>query len=206
MKTYDEFMASCADNSALNDRQGADYLAFHAMRFFKTYEVVSRLLPANARILSVGAGSAYVEAVLADELRAKIYAVDFPEAIALNLKLYQRHDIEPLAGDLSLDTLELPIEPCDMVISAEIVEHIPAAPSEHFRKLAPFVKRGGNSGGHDAEPRIISAHAVALALAADHGPAREDFRTGKLRERRYSQARVHARGDHQCHGYPWPRT
>ena len=76
-----------------------------------------------------GAGSAYVETVLASDLQASVVAVDFPAEIELNRRHYDANHFVSVAADLSLDDLVLPIEPCDMVLSAEIVEHIPAAPS-----------------------------------------------------------------------------
>lgn len=143
MKKYADFLAECRQNVPLNDRQGESYLDYHAARLYRTYEVCFGLLPKGGRLLSVGAGSAYVEAVLASELKARVVAVDFPDAIELNRRLYDTHGFDSVAADLSLNDLKLPIEPCDVLLSAEIVEHIPDAPAQHFRKLVPYLKRDG---------------------------------------------------------------
>jgi 2-polyprenyl-3-methyl-5-hydroxy-6-metoxy-1,4-benzoquinol methylase len=143
-RSHEKFLARCRQSMLLNDRQGEDYLNYHAERFYCTYRLCWDLLPSGGRLLSVGAGSAYVEAVLASELQARVVAVDFPAAIELNRRQYDANNFISVAADLSLDDLELPIEPCDMVLSAEIVEHIPAAPSHHFRKLLPYLKPGGH--------------------------------------------------------------
>jgi 2-polyprenyl-3-methyl-5-hydroxy-6-metoxy-1,4-benzoquinol methylase len=141
---YAQFLAHCRQSVLQIDHQGEDYLNYHAARFYRTYQLCRGLLPSGGSLLSIGAGSAYVEAVLASELQARVVAVDFPGAIELNRRHYDANRFVSVAADLSLDDLELPIEPCDMVLSAEIVEHIPAPPSLHFRKLLPYLKPNGH--------------------------------------------------------------
>src|SRR3982751_562359 len=123
--TYPEFLARCRRSASLNDRQGEDFLTYHAVRLHCTYRLCCGLLQKGGSLLSVGTGSAYVEAVLASELQARVVAVDFPAAIELHRRLYDANNFISVATDLSLDDLQLPIEPCDMVLSTEIVEHIP---------------------------------------------------------------------------------
>jgi 2-polyprenyl-3-methyl-5-hydroxy-6-metoxy-1,4-benzoquinol methylase len=141
---YAQFLAHCRQSVLQIDHQGEDYLNYHAARFYRTYQLCRGLLPSGGSLLSIGAGSAYVEAVLSSELQARVVAVDFPGAIELNRRHYDANRFVSVAADLSLDDLELPIEPCDMVLSAEIVEHIPAPPSLHFRKLLPYLKPNGH--------------------------------------------------------------
>jgi SAM-dependent methyltransferase len=141
---YTEFLALSQRSALLNDRQGEEYLAYHAARFYCTYRLCCGLLQRGGSLLSVGTGSAYVEAVLTSELQARVVAVDFPAAIELHRRQYDANNFISVAADLSLDELELPIAQCDMVLSTEIVEHIPAAPSRHFRKLLPYLKPNGH--------------------------------------------------------------
>lgn len=120
------------------------YLSYHAERFYRTYEVCLGLLQSGGSLLSVGTGRAFVEAVLASERQVQVVAVDFPAGIELRRRHYDANHFVSLAADLSLDDLDLPIEPCDMVLSAEVVEHIPAPPSLHLRKLVRYLKSGGH--------------------------------------------------------------
>jgi SAM-dependent methyltransferase len=140
---YPEFLARCRQNALLNDRQGEEFLTYHAARFHCTYRLCCGLLQRGGSLLSVGTGSAYVEAVLASELQARVVAVDFPAAVELHRRLYGANNFTSVAADLSLDVLQLPIEPCDIVLSTEILEHIPEAPARHFRKLLPYLKPNG---------------------------------------------------------------
>ena len=140
---YPKFVARCRQSVKLNDRQGEEFLTYHTVRFHCTYRLCYGLLQRGGSLLSVGTGSAYVEAVLASELQARVIAVDFPAAIELHRRLYGVNNFTSVAVDLSLDELQLPIEPCDMVLSTEILEHIPEAPARHFRKLLPYLKPNG---------------------------------------------------------------
>jgi 2-polyprenyl-3-methyl-5-hydroxy-6-metoxy-1,4-benzoquinol methylase len=140
---YPKFVARCRQSVKLNDRQGEEFLTYHTVRFHCTYRLCYGLLQRGGSLLSVGTGSAYVEAVLASELQARVIAVDFPAAIELHRRLYGANNFTSVAVDLSLDELQLPIEPCDMVLSTEILEHIPEAPARHFRKLLPYLKPNG---------------------------------------------------------------
>jgi SAM-dependent methyltransferase len=141
--TYPEFVTRCRQSVLLNDRQGEEFLNYHTVRFHCTYRLCCGLLQRGESLLSVGSGSAYVEAVLASELQARVVAVDFPAAIELHRRLYGANNFTSVAVDLSVDELQLPIEPCDMVLSTEILEHIPEAPARHFRKLLPYLKPNG---------------------------------------------------------------
>jgi 2-polyprenyl-3-methyl-5-hydroxy-6-metoxy-1,4-benzoquinol methylase len=142
--SYPEFVARCRQRVKLNDRQGEEFLAYHTVRFYCTYGLCCDLLQRGGNLLSVGTGSAYVEAVLASELQARVVAVDFPAAIELHRRLYSANNFTSVAIDLSRDDLQLPIEPCDMVLSSEILEHIPEAPVRHFRKLLPYLRANGH--------------------------------------------------------------
>ncbi len=141
---YHKFLDCCRETVPLINHQGAEYLEYHAVRFHRTYEHCHNLLQTSGRLLSVGAGSAYVEALLQRELNARVYAVDFQSAIDLNRRHYDARHFVSLAADLSLESLSLHIDPCDLVLSAEIVEHIPEPPSVHFRKLVPYLKQHGH--------------------------------------------------------------
>lgn len=148
--SYKQFLSHCQlIMSELDHRSEADlqvsagYLSDHAWRFYRTYEVCVGLLPRRGRLLSVGPGRAFVEAVLVRELGAEVLAVDLPEAIELMRRFYDDNGFTSLGADLSRNELDLPFEDCDMVLSSEVIEHLPAPPSFHIQKLAKCLRPGG---------------------------------------------------------------
>src|SRR5215218_7805733 len=124
--TYTQFVSHCRSFMPLLGHQceadlnlSEEYLSDHAERFYRTYEVCLGLLPSGGSLLSVGVGRAFVEAVLASERQIRVSAVDFRDGIELRQSFYDANHFVSVAADLSLDDLDLPIEPCDMVLSAE---------------------------------------------------------------------------------------
>ena len=72
------------------------YLLEHINRLYDTFCICRSLLavsPTN-NILSIGAGSAFVEAQLNKLLNANITVIDFPETIKLNEIHYNKYKFE----------------------------------------------------------------------------------------------------------------
>jgi 2-polyprenyl-3-methyl-5-hydroxy-6-metoxy-1,4-benzoquinol methylase len=135
---HDRCVATCAHLG----HQGTSYLAYHDERLYATWRLCRRFLTGGRTLLSFGAGSAYVESALAAE-GTDVTVVDFPEAIRLNAAYYQAAGLNAVAADLS-DPAPLALGEFDVVLAAEIIEHVPAAPSELFRRWSNSMSPGGH--------------------------------------------------------------
>jgi hypothetical protein len=134
-------------------RQGGDYLEQHLVRFYDTYKFILKHYGAPRRLASFGAGSAYVEAVLARLHGVSVIVFDFPAALEHHTDLYDLLGFERVAVDLSDADVGPPVgEGVDLALFAEIIEHVPTPPSAqfaaNFRRLgapAPLVVTTPNS-------------------------------------------------------------
>jgi hypothetical protein len=135
-------------------RQGPRYLRSQLVRFYDTYRFILKHYGAPRRMASFGAGSAYVEAVLARVHGVKVVVFDFPDALEQHAALYDLLGFERFALDLSLEAVDTPLaaDHIDLALCAEIIEHVPAAPSrqfvDNFRRLGarlPLVVTTPNS-------------------------------------------------------------
>jgi hypothetical protein len=143
--TRREFREFCCSLALKAPRQGGHYLDFHFTRLWSTYQDTFRFLKPGDRFLSVGAGSAYVEAALVASMNVSGVVVDFPETIEECGRYYEACQLEAVAADLSsASALEMLESGFQFIFSCEIVEHIPAAPHRHFGLLAPLLERGGH--------------------------------------------------------------
>ncbi|WP_427912363.1 class I SAM-dependent methyltransferase [Ramlibacter sp. MMS24-I3-19] len=132
-----EFFEVCTTCVPQASRQGGDYLDEHRMRLWSTFKVCEELLQPGDSIISVGAGSAYVEHALHRAKKVQVTVVDFPEAIQAHAKEYARSEFRTVAADL---TRPLDIPPrFDLALSCEIIEHIPRDPQLHISLLAGFL-------------------------------------------------------------------
>ena len=122
--------------------QDRDYLAEHEQRFYATWRLCRRLVTPGRSLLSIGAGGAFVESALAAD-GAEVTVVDFPEAMALNAAYYEASGLKGVAADVSDPSALAQLGEFDVVLAAEIVEHVPVAPSELFRSWSACVRRGG---------------------------------------------------------------
>lgn len=122
-------------------RQGGEYLEKHLVRFYDTYRFILRHYGAPRRLASFGAGSAYVEAALARLHQAQVVVFDFPAAIAQHADLYELLGFECVAVDLSQTDVGPAVDGVDLALLAEIIEHVPTAPSVQF--AANFRRLGG---------------------------------------------------------------
>jgi len=136
------FLNRCADACGRLGHQNRAYLADHAERLYATWRLCRRLVPPGRSMLSIGAGSAFVENALAAD-GAEVTVVDFPEAIELNASHYRASGLSAVAGDASDPAALARLGEFDAVLAAEIVEHVPVAPSELFRGWSACVRGGG---------------------------------------------------------------
>ena len=141
---FNTFLKHALSDSELLNHQSTRYIRYHASRFHSTYEVCSSLLAAGDHLVSVGAGSAIVEKVLAKVNQIKITVVDFPDAISLNQDYYNHLGFDTIGQDLNTTEGNLPNEAFDALLSGEIIEHVPKAPYEQLKALSGAVKVNGH--------------------------------------------------------------
>lgn len=140
-----EFHRVARDVAAGAGRQGADYLREHSLRLWRTYALCARYLGPGARFASVGAGTGYVEAALVESLGAKGTVLDLPDVVAAEAARYAGLGLSSFGVDLSggESLAEVTGADFDLVLSAEIVEHLPVPASAHFGMLEPILRPGG---------------------------------------------------------------
>ena len=123
--------------------QGENYLRDHAVRFAATYEAMKPLLGADSVVLSLGAGSAYVEVMLREDTGCRVIVADLPECLEANREHYEANGFESVAVDLSTQSPDLPPNSVDLVLSGEFIEHLPEAPFRHFERFGASLKARG---------------------------------------------------------------
>lgn len=145
MTTFAEFYRDSQEIVAQQDRQGSYYFEPHTLRFFHTYQLCVELLKnTEKRVLSVGAGSAYVEFQLQRQMDASIAVVDFSRALTYHLELYLQHNFTVMSFDLA-DKWDYPgDDQFDLILCGEIVEHLPIPPVKHFQDLVRYLAPGGH--------------------------------------------------------------
>lgn len=141
--TFLEFYGHCLPLSAGRSRQAREYLDAHSTRFHQTYSSCARHLERGARVLSIGAGAAYVESVLAAKLRAEVTILDFPGMLAAQAERHAAAGFATIAANILEYEADAAAGGFDLILSSEVVEHVPEAPSRHFARFRPLLKPGG---------------------------------------------------------------
>lgn len=142
-RSFDAFLGTCEENLS---RQGhiEQYLYQQASRLYSTFQLASKYVSDGDRILSVGAGPAYVEVNLKQRFDLDVTVAEFPGGLEKNRDLYAYHDFDTIGCDLSdPDPFETE-ERYDLVLACEIVEHLPKPP----RRLIEFLGQHVASDGH----------------------------------------------------------
>jgi len=114
-----------------------EYLRSHLRRLYHTYvlasQVLSQLKTSPARVLSLGIGAGYVERLLAREFAVRVTGVDFfPSAIGI--LEYSSLGFEVVSHDLTKRPWPI-IGTYHLVLSCEVLEHLPIDAEEHFRDI-----------------------------------------------------------------------
>lgn len=123
-----------------DSQRGDAYLRQQLVRFYDTYRFILSRYGVPQRLASFGAGAAYVEAILAAFHGTQVLVFDFPAALELHRQTYDRFSFGCVAVDLTAPT-SAPPDPItvDLVLCAEIVEHLPVPPAaqfaENFKRL-----------------------------------------------------------------------
>ena len=140
--SFVQFKSLCLKEAETTPRHDHTYLAKCIGRFYETYRTCLRFLPDNAGVLSVGAGGAYVERILAIAHGARLTVVDFPRAIERLGEEYERLGFMTLGCDLAGEWGIENVDAFDLVLSCEVLEHLPISPYDHFRALRRYLKPG----------------------------------------------------------------
>jgi 2-polyprenyl-3-methyl-5-hydroxy-6-metoxy-1,4-benzoquinol methylase len=80
---------------------------------------------------------------LASQLKCSVTIFDFPGMLAAQESFYQSQGFRAVGGDIAQYQATADAEPFDLILSSEIVEHIPEAPSRHIGRFRPHLKAGG---------------------------------------------------------------
>jgi SAM-dependent methyltransferase len=144
--SVEQFRARCLADSRLAKHQNDLYLADHIDRFHETYRVCGELLSnsPSQRVLSAGAGNAYVETQLKNTLEATVSVIEFAETIEHNKEHYSSHGFKTYPADLATGMAPDIAEKFDLVLSCEVLEHLPLPPVDHIGVLAPLLAPGGH--------------------------------------------------------------
>lgn len=180
-------------------RHGEAYADASLPRLYETFGVCCRFATRGAKILSVGAGGAYVEKLLRSSYDAEVTVIEFPEAVEAHREDYARHGFQAVGRDLAGDwEFDVP-ERFDMVLSFEVLEHLPVSPHQHIQALSDKLKPGGASGADHAQSRPPHQY-PSLAVRAPH-PLRSatDVPAGQVLQRAHTPARIRGVGDCRCY-------
>lgn len=143
MLNFIQFM-EIAKNSPAELNRPKPYLQDHSIRFYETYKACDKLVNSDSKLLSIGAGRAFVEYVLADQKSLSVTVFDFEEAVERNLDQYEVFGFEKICGNFLTDTTRIDRAKYDLIIFCEILEHIPLSPTDQIKKLLSHLKPGGH--------------------------------------------------------------
>ena len=185
---FRQFAAECQADAEGSQRHGQLYLSVCIDRLYATFRLCAGYVPPGARVLSAGAGGAYVEKQLQRHCGAEVTVLDFPEAVAAHAGDYARHQFHAVGVDLATAwRLEGPPS-FDLALSLEVMEHLPVAPHDHVQALARYVRPGGHL--LVSTPNLARLSNVVRLLAGRR--ILEDARL-VFRPTAYAQEHVHRR-------------
>jgi 2-polyprenyl-3-methyl-5-hydroxy-6-metoxy-1,4-benzoquinol methylase len=140
---FNEFYRSCRLLYDSHSTHSDKYLNDHAARFYHTYMACERHLKPGARILSIGAGDAYIESILAKKLNVAVTIFEFPAMLDLQEAFYRGQGFAFTGVDIANYKAEDSAEKFDLILSSEVVEHNAEAPSCHIARFRAHLKKDG---------------------------------------------------------------
>ena len=141
--SYQAFVDRITSDTHYLQPETIDYIRTHSLRFYHTFVVCSRYLKAGDKVLSIGAGTGSIEKMLKEELGVELTVIDFPEAIDEWNPYFDHLGFIAVPADLSSDTLNLPKNYFNFLLSSEVIEHVPLSPYSQFRKFDENMAIGG---------------------------------------------------------------
>jgi 2-polyprenyl-3-methyl-5-hydroxy-6-metoxy-1,4-benzoquinol methylase len=140
---YSEFFAECKQLSMKIKSQDYDYLLDSNIRFYETYKIIASLINNGSKVLSIGAGCAYVEAIIAKEFNCKVTVTDFPETLELNRDYYNSLDFRSIGNDITNINIPVSNEIFDFVICLEVIEHLNVPFVKILERISPAISKKG---------------------------------------------------------------
>lgn len=148
--SFKEFKQKCINFSKMNSFHDINYVNSHIVRFYNTYKFIINEcgdISGRIKLLSIGAGGAFVEAFLQEYGEFDCTVLDFPEEININEDYYKKLGFKTISTDIAdvgiNREIDSQFETYDIIISLENIEHIPDAPSNYMRKFIPYLKNDG---------------------------------------------------------------
>lgn len=143
-RTFREFVAMERQVAEQKSYHDPSYFEAHSRRLYSTYVICADLLDTDSKkLVSFGAGSAYIEHALANWHQASVTIVDLPERVALLSHFYEQCGFDVIAADVTAEIKSVPGK-FDVALSSELIEHIPRPPVEHIKLLSSAVRSGGD--------------------------------------------------------------
>jgi 2-polyprenyl-3-methyl-5-hydroxy-6-metoxy-1,4-benzoquinol methylase len=140
--TFRQFV-SFVKNTPAEKNRPKPYFEKQKVRIYETYRALLTQLPPAASVLSIGAGRAHLECVLAKIHGYRVCVLDFEKRISDHMDQYRAHEIDSEAFnfmDMPPGHLRCSF---DCVIFCEIIEHIPLPPPTQIEKILSFMKPQG---------------------------------------------------------------
>jgi 2-polyprenyl-3-methyl-5-hydroxy-6-metoxy-1,4-benzoquinol methylase len=140
---FKEFRAWCVDEARTAHRHHSGYVEGCLNSIWERFRLCARRLPQGGKVLSLGAGGAYVERLLVLARQAVVTVADFAQAVEEHRPEYDRYGFQTVACDLSQSWQISADAAFDMALSFEIMEHLPIPPHKHLESMVRYLKPGG---------------------------------------------------------------
>jgi 2-polyprenyl-3-methyl-5-hydroxy-6-metoxy-1,4-benzoquinol methylase len=139
-----KFLGFCYGLSGKINYQKNAYLESQLDRLYQLYKICCQYLSPKNNILSIGAGSAYLESVLSLHHGIVVDVVDFPEMIEMNKVHYDHCGFKSISKNIiEVTEADIPHKHYDLILSSEVIEHLPESPSKHIDRFKEGLKAGG---------------------------------------------------------------
>jgi len=138
------FLNNCLQLYPSASFQNNTYVYNQIDRLYKIYSILFDRCTNKSEpsLLSLGAGSAFVEIMLKRSIQCRVTIIDHFEMLSHKRAVFSQWGIETICADLKG---ELPIkETCsfDFVLSCEVCEHLLLSPYKHISYVNPLCSKG----------------------------------------------------------------
>lgn len=161
--SYREFIDHCLENE--QEQQDRQYILGQSRRFYNSYDRLVDILAPGDTILSAGIGSGYLETAIARTVDVEILGADFEQSIRTNQAFLDDYGIRFIPTDLTDDDPFPDGTTADVVVSTEVIEHLPQPPQAHVRKLAGVLNPGGTL--YLTTPNAVKLRNISRMLLGD---------------------------------------
>lgn len=142
-KEFNTFHRNCMEIAEKYNRQSTEYVSNHSYRFYTTYLSAKKLINENDKVLSIGAGGAYIEYHLQQQMDVDVTVADFPQAIEEHREFYEENSFNIIECNLLEDEPLETVNSHDIALSCEVIEHIPEPPVNHIKKISDGLAKEG---------------------------------------------------------------